>query len=98
MLEFDKKRFAQLLLEAPEKELLLVEAAPNPYVQSLMDAFDSEGKLDLTTVDLDAFELKHVTPTGYESLYEHTTDGWIKGFISFCRKTPPLRLQQRSFF
>lgn len=98
MLEFDKKRFAQLLLEVPEKELLLVEAAPSPYVQSLMDTFDNEGRFDLTTVDLDAFELKHVTPVGYESLYEHTTDGWVKGFINFCRKTPPLRLQHRSFF
>lgn len=31
-------------------------------------------------------------------IYNHTTDGWLKGFIGFCRKTPSLRLQQRSFF
>ena len=93
MLEFDKKRFAELLLTAPAKEPLL-----ETYVQSLMDTFENEGRLDLTTVDLDAFELKHVTPVGYESIYNHTTDGWLKGFIGFCRKTPSLRLQQRSFF
>ena len=98
MLEFDKKRFAELLLTAPAKEPLLETAEPNAYVQSLMDTFENEGRLDLTIVDLDAFELKHVTPVGYESIYNHTTDGWLKGFSGFCRKTPSLRLQQRSFF
>ena len=91
MLEFDKKRFAELLLTAPAKEPLLESAEPNAYVQSLIDTFENEGRLD-------AFELKHVTPKGYESIYNHTTDGWLKGFIGFCRKTPPLRLKQRSFF
>lgn len=60
MLEFDKKRFAELLLTAPAKEPLLESAEPNAYVQSLIDTFENEGRLDLTTVDLDAFELKHV--------------------------------------
>ena len=64
MLEFDKERFAELLLTAPAKEPLLESAEPNAYVQSLIDTFDNEGRLDLTTVDLDAFELTHVTPLG----------------------------------
>lgn len=98
MLEFDKKRFTELLATVPAKERLLEAAEPNTYVQSLVEAFEAEGKLDLTKIDLDAFELKHVTPIGYESIYNHTTDGWLKGFIGFCRKTPSLRLQKRSFF
>ena len=68
MLEFDKKRFAELLLTAPAKEPLLETAEPNAYVQSLMDMFENEGRLDLTIVDLDAFELKHVTPAGSKGL------------------------------
>lgn len=98
MLEFNKQRFTTLLLAAPKKEQLLESAEPSTYVQELLDTFEREGKLDLTKIDLNAFELRHVTPLGYESIYNNVSDGWIKGFIRFCRKTPSLRLQQRSFF
>lgn len=30
--------------------------------------------------------------------YSHIKDGWAKGVVHFCRKTPPAHLQQRAFF
>ena len=41
MLEFDKERFAELLLTAPAQEPLLESAEPNAYVQSLIDTFEN---------------------------------------------------------
>lgn len=98
MLEFNKNHFAELLLAAPKNEPLFEAPQHSPYVQTLLDTFEREGKIDLTKIDLDAFELKHVTPLGYEGIYINVADGWSKGFIRFCRKTPPLQLQQRAFF
>lgn len=98
MLEFDKNRFAALLRSAPEKETAIAESEYSPYVQELIDIYKKTGQLDLSIIDWDTFELKHVTPPEYQAIHNHITDGWTKGFIHFCRKVPSLRLQQRTFF
>ncbi len=98
MLEFDKDRFTALLRSAPEKETAIAESEYSPYVQELIDIYKEDGSLDLSMIDWDAFELKHVTPSDHQAIHSHITDGWTKGFISFCRKVPSLRLQQRTFF
>lgn len=98
MLEFDRNRFAELLMAVPEKNALLAETTESPYIRSLLEQFENDGAVDLTMIDLDAFELEHVTPVGYEKAYNHVTGRWLKGFVQFCRNVPPLALQQRSFF
>ena len=99
MLEFDKDTFVKLLLAAPPRKQLVDEPTFSPYIQSVLDTLkDPEAELDLTKIDWNAFELSDVTPKGYEKMYPNVNDGWIKTFISFCKKAPAHQLQKRSFF
>lgn len=98
MLEFNKDRFLSLLCAAPKVEPVIEEPEHSEYVQSLIDTFKKEGRLDLTEINFDAFDLCHVTPEDYTRMYSHIKDGWAKGVVHFCRKTPPAHLQQRAFF
>ncbi|MCI6361973.1 hypothetical protein [Intestinimonas butyriciproducens] len=65
MLEFNKDRFLSLLCAAPKIEPVIEEPEHSEYVQSLIDTFKKEGRLDLTEINFDAFDLCHVTPEGY---------------------------------
>ena len=47
MLEFNKERFLSLLCTAPEIEPVIEEAEHSEYVKSLVDAFQTDGRLDL---------------------------------------------------
>lgn len=99
MLEFDKDTFMRLLMAAPPKKKPMDEPTFSPYIQELLDTLKApEAELDLTKIDWNAFELSDVTPKGYEALYPNVNDGWIKGFIGFCKKAPSHQLQKRSFF
>lgn len=98
MLEFSKRDFARFLHSADQKTTLFEKPEHSPYIQKVMDEYADKGFIDLTTLNLDAFELRHVTPTEYERAYNSVSCGWIEGFIGFCRKTPAIRLRQRTFF
>ena len=99
MLEFDKDTFTKLLLAAPPKKSVVDEPTFSPYIQSVLDTMkNQEADLDFTKIDWNAFTLSDVTPKGYERMYPHVTEGWLKTFISFCRKAPAHRLEKRSFF
>lgn len=98
MLEFSKERFAELLLAAPSKEPYVAAPEHSAYVQTLMDQMKELGELDLAFIDWDAFNLHHVTPRDYEKLYLRTSEGWANGIIHFCKKTPAVLLQTRTFF
>lgn len=98
MLDFNKERFLSLLCAAPKIEPVIEEAEQSEYVQTLIDAFEKDGRLELDRIDFNAFDLCHVTPQGYSRIYDHVKDGWVKGIVRFCRNTPPAHLQQRTFF
>ncbi len=98
MLEFSKEHFAELLLAAPPKEPYVTAPEHSAYVQTLMDQMKESGELDLARIDWDAFNLHHVTPYDYEKLYRRTSEGWANGIIHFCKKTPVVLLQKRTFF
>lgn len=55
MLELDKDRFAQLLREVPEKDVLFPAPQYSPYIQSLIDRLKEEESLDLAAIDWSAF-------------------------------------------
>ena len=55
MLELDKDRFAQLLREVPEKDVLFPNPQYSPYIQSLIDRLKEEESLDLAAIDWSAF-------------------------------------------
>lgn len=60
MLELDKDRFAQLLREVPEKDVLFPNPQYSPYIQSLIDRLKEEESLDLAAIDWSAFEMADV--------------------------------------
>lgn len=57
-----------------------------------------EETIDLSIIDWDAFQIENVTPENYERVYHRVFDGWIQGFIHYCRKAPVFQRQERSFF
>lgn len=57
-----------------------------------------EETIDLSIIDWDAFQIENVTPENYEWVYHRVFDGWIQGFIHYCRKAPVFQRQERSFF
>lgn len=61
MLELDKDRFAQLLREVPEKDVLFPAPQYSPYIQSLIDRLKEEESLDLAAIDWSAFEMADVS-------------------------------------
>lgn len=67
-------------------------------IQKLLEAFDKEESIDLSIIDWDAFQIENVTPENYERVYHRVFDGWIQGFIHYCRKAPVFQRQERSFF
>ena len=81
-------------------EISCAEAAQEDpqSIQKLLEAFDKEETIDLSIIDWDAFQIENVTPENYERVYHRVFDGWIQGFIHYCRKAPVFQRQERSFF
>ena len=77
---------------------LFPKSERSPYIQKLLEAFDKEETIDLSIIDWDAFQIENVTPENYERVYHRVFDGWIQGFIHYCRKAPVFQRQERSFF
>lgn len=100
MTAFDRNVFVKMLLSVPQKDdaALFPKSERSPYIQKLLEAFDKEGTIDLSIIDWDAFQIENVTPENYEWVYHRVFDGWIQGFIHYCRKAPVFQRQERSFF
>lgn len=98
-MEFDKSRFLQTLLDLPEEKPLLDLPEHSAYLQvHVFDKLLADGTFDLTALDWDAFDLRHVTPAGYIQQYERVHGGWLHGINFFLRKTPAAALREKSFF
>lgn len=100
MTAFDRNVFVKMLLSVPQKDdaALFPKSERSPYIQKLLEAFDKEETIDLSIIDWDAFQIENVTPENYEWVYHRVFDGWIQGFIHYCRKAPVFQRQERSFF
>lgn len=100
MTAFDRNVFVKMLLSVSQKDdaALFPKSERSPYIQKLLEAFDKEETIDLSIIDWDAFQIENVTPENYERVYHRVFDGWIQGFIHYCRKAPVFQRQERSFF
>lgn len=100
MTVFNQDAFIKMLLSVPQKDdaALFPKSERSPYIQKLLEAFDKEETIDLSIIDWDAFQIENVTPENYECVYHRVFDGWIQGFIHYCRKAPVFQRQERSFF
>ena len=94
MTAFDRNVFVKMLLSVSQKDdaALFPKSECSPYIQKLLEA------IDLSIIDWDAFQIENVTPENYERVYHRVFDGWIQGFIHYCRKAPVFQRQERSFF
>ena len=90
MTAFDRNVFVKMLLSVSQKDdaALFPKSERSPYIQKLLEAFDKEETIDLSIIDWDAFQIENVTPENYERVYHRVFDGWIQGFIHYCRKAP----------
>jgi hypothetical protein len=100
MTAFDRNVFVKMLLSVSQKDdaALFPKSERSPYIQKLLEAFDKEETIDLSIIDWDAFQIENVTSENYERVYHRVFDGWIQGFIHYCRKAPVFQRQERSFF
>ena len=100
MTAFDQDAFVKMLLSVSQKDdaALFPKSEHSPYIQKLLEAFDKEETIDLSIIDWDAFQIENVTPENYEWVYHRVFDGWIQGFIHYCRKAPVFQRHERSFF
>ena len=92
--------YAGLLFSVSQKDAaaLFPKSERSPYIQKLLEAFDKEETIDLSIIDWDAFQIEHKPPEKFERVYHRVFDGWIQGFIHYCRKAPVFQRQERSFF
>lgn len=100
MTAFDRNVFVKMLLSVPQKDdaALFPKSERSPYIQKLLETFDKEETIDLSIIDWDAFQIENVTPENYERVYHRVFDGWIQGFIHYCRKAPVFQRQERLSF
>ena len=98
MLELDKDRFAQLLREVPEKDVLFPAPQYSPYIQSLIDRLKEEESLDLAVIDWSAFEMADVTIPVFQDNADDTSRSWIKGLVGRTRTAPIFQSRRRVFF
>ena len=98
-MEFDKRRFLQALLDAPEEKPFLEPPEHSEYLQKgggdKLTAGEEFRWLDL---DWDAFDLRHVTPARYAQMYERTHCGWLQGVNHLLHDVPAASLNEKRFF
>ena len=99
MLEFHPDVFLALLRQAQEPLPLYEEPAHSDYLQTEVFNRLSEGEtIDLSRLDLDAFELRHVTPDWYERHFDYSVNAWQRGLNKAFKLAPPAAKDKRAFF
>ena len=94
MLELDKDRFAQLLREVPEKDVLFPNPQYSHYIQSLIDRLKEEESLDLAAIDWSAFEMADVTIP----FFQDNADDTSRRLVGRTRTAPIFQSRRRVFF
>lgn len=98
-MEFDKLRFLQTLQDVPVEQPLLETPEHSEYLQThVFDKLSASQPLDLTELDWNAFELRHVMPADYVHQYNWTHQGWLRGINALLHKTPAENLKEKGFF
>lgn len=98
-MEFDKRCFIQALQDVPAEQPLLETPEHSEYLQThVFDRLSDKGTFNLTELDWNAFDLRHVTPVNYDRQYERVHQGWLQGINAFLRKTPAASLNEKGFF
>ena len=98
-MEFDKRRFLQALLDAPEEKPFLEPPEHSEYLQKqVFDKLTAGEEFRWLDLDWDAFDLRHVTPARYAQMYERTHCGWLQGVNHLLHDVPAASLNEKCFF
>lgn len=98
-MEFDRNRFLQALLDAPEEVPLLDPPEHSDYLQKqVFDKLEAGEGIRWPDLDWDAFDLRHVTPEGYAWRYGELHRSWLMGINEALRETPAACLREKGFF
>ena len=99
MLEFNPDVFLTLLRQAQEPLPLYEESAHSDYLQKeVFDRLSAGEVINLSAIDLNAFELGHVTPEWYERHFDFSVRAWQKGLNRAFKLVPPAAKDKRAFF
>ncbi len=99
MLEFSTESFTELLHAIPEAIPYCEEPQHSEYLQK--EVFDKLGKgetVDLTRLDLNAFELRHTAMMWSGDHYRSMEQGWQKGFNKMLKLIKASSREKRAFF
>ncbi len=98
-MEFDKQRFFQSLLDMPAEQPLLETPEHSDYLQKqVFDKLAADQPIDLTDLDWDAFELRHVIPNGLDTQHGRIHYGWLCGVNAILHNIPAANLSEKRFF
>ena len=99
MLEFDSKVFNNLLQTVPAAIPYCEKPQHSDYLQTeVFDRLSRGESIDLSKLDLDAFDLFHASPEWSDRHYESMARGWQKGFNKMLKLIPASAREKRAFF
>ena len=99
MLEFSTESFTELLHAIPEAIPYCEEPQHSEYLQK--EVFDKLGKgetIDLTKLDLNAFDLCHTALSWSGDHYAGMERSWQKGFNKMLKLIQASAREKRAFF
>ena len=99
MLRFDFDAFDALLRSVPAPVPLYDRPEHSEYLQrEVFDKLSGGETVDLSLLDLDAFDFRHVAPESDPEHYQREMNSWQKGANRIFKLLPPMPRESRSFF
>lgn len=99
MLHFDFDAFAALLRSVPEPVPLYDNPEHSEYLQrEVFDKLQDGEEVDLSLLDLGAFDLGHVTPEAAPSHFQQMLISWEEYLNKSLKLLPAVSRVERSFF
>jgi hypothetical protein len=99
MLEFHPEIFTEFLHSVPEKIPYCETPQHSEYLQTeVFDRLRRGETIDLTKLDLNAFDLCHTAMAWSEDHYRGMEQGWQKGFNKMLKLIQASPREKRAFF
>lgn len=98
-ISFDPALFCKRLQAAPELCPLFEEQAYSPYLKEhVFDRLREEGSFELMSLDLNAFEMRHVLPANMGGAVRSVHSSWAQGLNAKLRSIKAQAKPTPAFF
>lgn len=98
-IRIDPVMLRRRLQAAPERYPLFDEQEFSAYLDEHVFApLRDNGSFELASLDLAAFEMKHVLPANMQGAFENVQRSWARSFSARVKKIAPAAKTTRSFF